>query len=247
MPAGKVAACGFAAAANDARVSRCGGGDSANSGHSDGEVTPPQPAARGKSAEDKLGQTDGIGSAAGTGPGTAVTIGDEQELATSCRKEEVGQSTDAQRTRCQRAQVPEGRETVRSINASAPVDSQHPTDRATSPAQNEEIKPGLSGRRYVTAGAGDPPYGRVWVGRLTKERPRCNDGDIPNSAVSSIVELTQQPTNKPTKLEEQAANWQAVKWPEAMARVFRTQRAIHEAFTHGNTTKGNRLQERLLG
>lgn len=247
MPAGKVTACGFAAAANDARVSRCGEGNSANSGHSDGELMPPQPAARGKSAEGKLGQTDGIGSAAGTGPGIAVTIGDEQELATSCRKEGAAQRTDAQRTKCQWARVPDGRETGRSINASASVDSQHPKDRATSPAKNEETEPGLSGHRHVVTGAGDPPHGRVWAGEPQKQMPCRNGGDTLNVAVSSSVELTQQSTSQPSKQDVHTANWQAVNWPGLEARVFRTQRAIHDAFTQGNTDKGNRLILELMG
>ena len=245
MPKGKETACGIATAANDARASRCGGGNSANSGRSDGELSPPPTALHGESTVTKRGQSDGIGSVAGTGPGIAVTIGDEQKLATSCRNDEAADCTGTQRTKCQRERVPDGRETDRSINASSPVDSHHPKDRAISSAQNEETDPGLSGR-LTAVGEGDPPHGPGWAGSPTKQMPLCNGGDTQNSDVSSPVELTQQPTSEPSKQDVQAANWQAVNWPELEARVFRKQRAIHEAFTQGKHEKGHRLQTRLM-
>jgi RNA-directed DNA polymerase len=163
----------------------------------------------------------------------------------SYRKDRAAQRTDAQQTNRQRARVPDGRDTGRSINASAPVDSQHPKDRATSPALNEVTELGLSGRRCAATGAGDPPDGQVWAGEPTKPIPRCNGGDTQNSAVSSHVEPTQQSASKPSTQEVQAAKWQAVNWPELEARVFRTQRAIFEAFKQGKKAKGHRLQTRL--
>jgi RNA-directed DNA polymerase len=60
------------------------------------------------------------------------------------------------------------------------------------------------------------------------------------------VILTQQPASKPTKQQVQQANWQAVKWPELEARVFRTQHAIHEAFKQGKHEKAHRLQTGLM-
>jgi RNA-directed DNA polymerase len=126
------------------------------------------------------------------------------------------------------------------------VDSQHPKDRATSPARNEEIETGLSGNRSAATGAGDPPHGRVQAGSPATPTSRCNGGNTLTPDISSPVELTQQPTSKPSKQDVQAANWQAVNWSELEARVFHKQRVIHKAFTQGNFERAHRLQMRLL-
>lgn len=246
MLAGTGTACGLAAAANTTRANRCGGSNSANSGSSGGEENQPPSPERGKSSVAKRGQTDVAGSAAGNGSGEAVTIGDAQERAKSCRNEEAAQRTAAQQTKRQRERVPDGRETAPATNASSPVDSPHPIDRTTPPALNEETDPGLSSRPPAT-GAGDPPYGRDWAGEPTKETPRCNGADTLNSAVISPVEETQQPTSEPSKQDVHSVNWQAVDRSELEAWVFRKQRAIHEAFKQGNVTRGHRLQMGLLG
>ena len=250
MPAGTETACGIATAAKFARASRCDGSHPANSGSSDGEENQSPSPAHGTTTVAKRGQKDAVASADDSGPGEAVTIGDGQKWATSCltvscRKEEAAHRASTQPTKCQREQVPDGRETVPAINASSTVDSPHPKDRATPPALNEESDPVLS-TRPTAEGAGDPPHGRDQVGEPTKETPRRNRGDSPTSAVNSRVETTQQPASEPSKQEVQSANWQAVNWPELTARVFRKQRAIHEAFTQGKHQQGHRQQERLM-
>lgn len=98
----------------------------------------------------------------------------------------------------------------------------------------------------MAPGEGDPPHGLGFAGEPTKVTPLCNDGDTLNSAVISLVDETQQPASKPSKQEVQSANWQTVNWPKVEARVFHKQRAIHEAFTQGNQTRGHRLQMRLM-
>jgi RNA-directed DNA polymerase len=245
MPAGGNAACGIATAAKGARASRCGGGDSANSGRSDGELTSLPVAGEGKPTAAQREETDGAGSVAVTGPDTAVK-GHEQEETTSYRNMEAAKHAVTQQTKCQQGQAPDGRDAVRSIGTRPSVDSLDPTHRATSPARNEEIEPGLSGRRSAATGAGDPPHDRVQAGSPTKPRPLRNGGDTQTADISSTVELTQQSASKPSKQDVQAANWLAVNWPELEARVFRIQRAIHEAFKQGKHEKGHRLQKRLL-
>lgn len=244
MPEGMVAACGIATAAKGARASGCDGGNSVNFRRSDGELKSASVAGDGKPTAAQRGEMDGGGSVADTGSDSAVK-GHEQEETTSCRNEEAAHRTGTQRTKCHKGQAPDGRDAVRSIGTSPSVDSLDPNHRATSPARNEEIESGLSSRRSAATGVGDPPDGRVQVGSPTKPTPLCNDGDTQNLDISSHVELTQQPTSKPTKQQVQEVNWMAEKWPELEARVFRTQRAIHEAFKQGKHEKGHRLQLRL--
>ncbi len=194
----------------------------------------------------KRGETGVPGSAAEDAPGEAVTIGDEQERATSCRKDKAAKSTATQRTNRERERVPDGRETAPATNASSPVDSPHPKDRAKTPASNEETDPGLSWSHVTAHGEGDPPHGRGRVGSPTKPVSRRNRRNTQNSDVISHVDATQQPASQPSKQDVQAANWQAVNWPELQARVLRKQRAIHEAFKQGNNNAGHRHQQRLL-
>jgi RNA-directed DNA polymerase len=187
---------------------------------------------------------DGGGSVAVSGPDSAVK-GHEQKEITRRRNEEAAHRTGTQRTKSHKGQAPDGRDAVRSIGTVPSVYSLDPTHRATSSARNEEIEPGLSGRLAAT-GEGDPPYGRVKAGSPTMPSPRCNGGEMLTSDISSHVELTQQPTSKPSKQEVHAANWQAVNWPEVEAWVFRKQRAVYMAFKQGNHQAGHRLQMQLL-
>lgn len=244
MPVGGNAACGIAAAAKGARSSRCGRGNSANSGRSDGELKSPSVAGNGKPTAAQRGETDGDGSVAVSGPDSAVK-GHEKEETTSCRNKGAAHRTGTQRTKRQKGQAPNGRDAVRSIGKHPSAESLDPTHRATSPARNEETEPGLSSRRCAAAGVGDPPDDRVQAGSPTKQRPLCNGGDKQNSDISSSVELTQQPTSEPSKQQVQAASWQAVKWPKVEARVFHKQRVIHKAFKQGNHERSHRLQLRL--
>lgn len=244
MPEGMVAACGFAAAAKGAWASGCNGGYSVNSRCSDGELKSASVAGDGKTTAAQRGEMDGSGSVADTGPDSAVK-GHEQEETTSCRNEEAAHRTGTQRTKRHKGQAPNGRDAVRSIGTRPSVDSLDPAHRATSPARNEEIEPGFSERRTAVDGVGDPLHDRVQAGSPTKPMPVCNGGDMQTADISSPVELTQQPTNEPTKHQVQEAKWQALKWPELEARVFYKQRVINKAFIQGNYERSHRLQLRL--
>jgi RNA-directed DNA polymerase len=252
MPPGTKTACGIATAAKAKRASRCGRDEPANSGPPGGGGSQAPSTEHGKRSVAKRGQTGIQGSVARDAPGEAVTIGDEKERTKICRNGEAAQHAESQHTIRERERVPDRTETAPATNASSPVDSPHPKDRANTPARNEETEPGLS-RHHLTgelAGAGDPPHGRGKIGEPTKEKPRCNGGDNPNSAIIGREESAQPPASMPpskhSKEEDHTAKWQATNWPEIEARVHRKQRAIHAAFKQGNTKKGHRLQEELL-
>lgn len=245
MPVGREAACGVAAAANTTRANRCDGSNSVNSGPLDGKGNQSPSPERGKSSVVKRGETDVVGGTSDSESGEAVTIGDKKKWAKSCRNGKAAHSTDKQQTKRQWERVPDGRDTAPAINASSPVDSPHPKDRATPPALNEETDPDPSSSPAAT-GEGDPPQGQGWAGEPQSPTPRCNGEDMQNVAVISLVGETQQPARKPSKQEVQSAKWQAVTWPELEARVFHKQRVIHKAFKQGNETRGHRLQIRLM-